>query len=62
MKILTYAVLSRDRFCRKFTHFFWLTIFKGLKMRWRTKMDKYEVWVAGSVVLGLGLFWSKWPL
>ena len=22
---------------------FWRTIFKGLKMRWRTKMDKYEV-------------------
>ena len=26
------------------------------------KMDKYEVWVAGSVVLGIGIFWSKWPL
>merc|ERR1712077_86528 len=29
---------------------FWCTIFKGLKMRWCTKKDKYKVWVAPFVM------------
>ena len=43
-QILIYAVLSRCNFCRKFTHFFGVP-FTGLKIWWRTKNDKYEVWL-----------------
>ena len=31
------------QFCCKFMHFF--HTFSGLKMRWRTKNEKYEVWL-----------------
>ena len=43
-KILIYAVLSRGKFCREFTHFFGV-LFLGKKIRWRTKNDYYQVWV-----------------
>jgi len=42
-QILIYAVLSRCNFCREFTNFFGVP-FTGLKIWWRTKNDKYEVW------------------
>merc|ERR1711891_12676 len=29
---------------------FWCTIFKGLKMRWCTKKDKYKVWCSHNLI------------
>ena len=46
-KILIYAVLSRGKFCREFTHFFGV-LFLGKKIRWRTKNDYYQVWGEGG--------------
>ena len=45
--MLIFAVLSRGKFCREFTHFFGV-LFLGKKIRWRTKNDYYQVWGEGG--------------
>ena len=41
-KILIYAVLSWDNFCREFTHFL-AYLLQAYKIWWRTKNDNYQV-------------------
>ena len=57
MKILIYAVLSRDRFCRKFTHFFGVQFSKASKcvgvqkwtnMRYDCNMGTFMDWCHGK--------------
>ena len=52
-KILIYAVLSRGKFCREFTHFFGV-LFLGKKIRWRTKNDYYEVCLRYNMIVMYG--------
>ena len=54
-KILIYAVLSRGKFCREFTHFFGV-LFLGQKICWRTKNDYYEVCKSGQSLTNLDNF------
>ena len=45
--------LVAGQFLSHFYALFWCTIFKGLKMRWCTKKDKYEVWHDYIILLQL---------